>query len=165
MPAPTSITVAPGVQNGERHFDRIWVKRSFAPGHYREVPHEHPAGYPFDYAVVRLHGSFSVGTRSLGEGSMAPSTAFVVRGYPYDEYDADYDGNRMYESRGTIRSIRSNGVFYHRASTLGGMSGAGIDDGSRILGVHTAGAETIKCGVVFSAATIATITDWATRPL
>jgi glutamyl endopeptidase len=161
-----SITVAPGVQNGERPFDRIWVKRSFAPAHYREVPHEHPAGYPFDYAVVRLHRSFTVGTRSLGEGSMAPNTAFVVRGYPaFDELDPDYDGDHMYESRGAIRSIRSNGVFYHRASTLGGMSGGGIDDGSRIVGVHTAGADNTNSGVVFSAATIATITDWATRPL
>ena len=106
-----------------------------------------------------------MGTRSLGEGSTALERRFVVRGYPGPKDHPIYDGQHMYESRGAIRSIRSDGVFYHRASTEHGMSGGGIDDGSRIVGVHTAGNAYTNSGVVFSPSTIATITDWAMRPL
>jgi V8-like Glu-specific endopeptidase len=160
-----AITVEPGAQSGEMPIDRVGAKRSFCPGSYRAVPNEHYEGYPFDYAVVRLKRGLSVGTRSLAEGSRALHKSFVVRGYPAVKHHPVYRGHDMYESRGTIRTTRSDGVFYHYASTLGGMSGGGIDNGSHIIGVHTSGAESANSGVVFSAATIATIQDWATRPL
>lgn len=159
-----AITATPGAQAGQSPAAApIAAKRSFALQAYRAMPHEDPRGYPFDYAVVRLKRSFAVGTRSLGEGSKSRGTAFVVRGYPSVIGHASYDGEHMFESRGSVSSTRSDGVFYHRASTHGGMSGAGIDDGARIVGVHTSGAGNTNSGVVFSTATLDTITDWATR--
>jgi glutamyl endopeptidase len=160
-----AITATPALQGTARpYYGRIGAKRSFAPYRYR-VADPHPDKYPFDYGVVRLKSGFSFQPRSLGAGSSALARKFVVRGYPYSDTTAAYDGRHMYESRGTIRDIQSNGVFYHRASTLGGMSGGGIDDGTRIIGVHTSGAESDNGGVVFSPTTVSVINDWATQVL
>ena len=159
-----SIAVTPAQQGEDPPpYGRIWVKRSFAPNDYRVAATEWDA-YPFDYGVVRLKSSFELEPRALGVGSEALGKAFVVRGYPGNR-TTRYDGQHMYESRDKVRSILSDGIFYHRASTIGGMSGAGIDDGSRIIGVHTSGAESDNSGVVFSPTSLDAVRRWAKQAL
>jgi len=157
-----SIAVAPALQgDAPPPYGRIWVKRSFAPNEYRVARSKWDA-YPFDYGVVRLKSRFELQPRTLAVGSQALGKRFVVRGYP-GVRDTRYDGQHMYESHDEVRSILSDGIFYHRASTLGGMSGAGIDDGSRVIGVHTSGAESDNSGVVFSPTSLDVVRRWATQ--
>lgn len=159
-----AITAAPAAQgDAPPPYGAISAKRSFAPKRYRDLDSTREK-YPYDYGVVRLKKAFSLPTRTLGVGSDALGRAFVVRGYPSKAATA-YDGLHMYESRDQIRRILSDGIFYHRASTLGGMSGAGIDDGSRIIGVHTSGAESNNSGVVFSPTSLEVVRGWATEVL
>jgi V8-like Glu-specific endopeptidase len=134
------------------------VKRSFASKSYRDNDGT-SANDPHDYAIVRLKRSVDVATRTVAQGSAALGRPFVVRGYPGE---LGYDGTLMYESRDRIRAILSNGVFQHRASTTGGMSGAGIDDGTNVVGVHTSGPPGgYNTGVVFSPESLANVREWA----
>ena len=159
-----SIAVTPGMQHAKGLHGTAYGKRCFTPYRYRRLPKDSSERYPYDYGVLRLKTRFDVGIRTLRAGSSDLNQRFVVRGYPGVENHPVYRGWDMYESSDRIRSLRSDGVFYHRASTLGGMSGGGIDDGFDIIGVHTSGDED-NVGLVFSPTTLAVVHDWATRGL
>jgi V8-like Glu-specific endopeptidase len=162
---PYSIEAAPARSGDTRPYGRTWVARSFVPGAFREydaISATEPRRYPHDYGVVRLKKRFDAGTLTVGVGSMSLDMSFTLRGYPGVDGHALYDGVHPFKSSDRIRAINSSGVFYHRASTLGGMSGAGVPRGSSVVGVHTSGLDGTNSGVVFSPTTVTVLNKWAT---
>ena len=159
-----SIIAIPAARGDSHPYGEIAAKRSFVPSQYRALD-PGPGKYPHDYGVLRLKKPFSLGTRSLGVEPSALNRAITVRGYPGIEGSARFDGTQMFESRDRIRSILSNGVLYHRASTEPGMSGAGIDDGVKIIGVHCSSVDSDNSGVVLSPSRVNAINAWATQAL
>jgi V8-like Glu-specific endopeptidase len=159
-----SIVAVPAGQGDARPFGQVGVRRSFVPNKYRALA-QGSERYSLDFGVARLKRAFSVGTRSVAVASEPLNVAFTVRGYPGVKNDPRYDGTRMFESRDRVRSLLSNGVFYHGASTQPGMSGAGVDDGAQIIGVHCASAEGDNSGVIFGNSSLNTVNRWATQVL
>lgn len=156
-----SVEVAPG-KNGSNYlpYGRTWGRKLYCPSQYRNLDPQN-SKVIHDYAIVRTHAKLGdvVGILELAARPHQVGSALRLRGYPRDDYP-----HHMYTSADVVRKTYANGLFYHQASTLGGMSGASVLDGTTIFGIHT-GEEpggTNNDGVLFTTAIVDTLRSWAT---
>jgi V8-like Glu-specific endopeptidase len=155
-----SVEVAPARNGPSRPYGRAYGKRLFTPAKYRELAPD-VRKLTYDYAVVRLKTAFTLKGAALYSKAAASGAALALRGYP------SHDASHMYEARDSVRRLFSDGVFWHRAGTYTGMSGAPIMDGSGVFGVHVGGTADGQWnnGVLFGVDATKEVKSWATRVL
>lgn len=158
-----SIEVVPARNGSSYPYVRTWGRKLYCPYSYRQYDQQNDDRKVIhDYAILRTHanvGSY-VGTQSIVARSRQVGRAVALYGYPQDSYP-----NHMYTSSDSIRKTYSNGIVYHRASTLSGMSGAALLEGNTVYGVH-AGEEpngNYNDGIQFTSSVVSTLNSWATN--
>lgn len=155
-----SVELTPARSGTVRPFGRTWGRRLFVSARFRQLS---PGIRKLreDFGIVRLQTPLEVPTTRMYSKVNPTGASFSLLGYPLFRQDV------LHQSADRVRRVFSDGVFWHRASTDSGMSGAGVLDRTGVFGVH-AGANDVESdndGILFSTTTLHVLTGWADKAL